>query len=241
MLNLFKSGGYVKDESLPTAVQKVSVEEIHKEFLTACDQIMEEVNTTLAKTTIDKSKRLMDFGFQLSTDIANSQGLIRKGQIADIIKKYQISHPTNKVITSESVQAICEKYSLVHAEVHRFKGFVPEKNLRELERFPYPDEYFVMRYSEWGTLLEISTHKDQKEAQQAAETSHGFVSTPKLQLTICAPQKDMHLYHGEKFVEGKIVSPDPVVLFPIENSCYLIVTAWGEESSDPLVVNEKMN
>jgi hypothetical protein len=30
-------------------------------------------------------------------------------------------------------------------------------------------------------------------------------------------------------------------LWPIEDNFYLIVTAWGDEASDPLVVNHKMN
>jgi len=36
------------------------------------------------------------------------------------------------------------------------------------------------------------------------------------------------------------VAPDPVVLYPVEKG-YIIVTAWGDEASDPLVANEQMN
>jgi hypothetical protein len=60
-------------------------------------------------------------------------------------------------------------------------------------------------------------------------------------LKICAPIKDMDTtgmslkgYKLEKHI------PDPVVLQPVEGG-YLIITAWGDEASDPIVVNQKMN
>ena len=34
--------------------------------------------------------------------------------------------------------------------------------------------------------------------------------------------------------------PDPVVLQPVKGG-YLILTAWGDEASDPLVINENFN
>jgi len=46
------------------------------------------------------------------------------------------------------------------------------------------------------------------------------------------------------FKISKIEIPDPVVLKPVYyggQKHYLIVTAWGLEASDELVVNEKMN
>ena len=49
---------------------------------------------------------------------------------------------------------------------------------------------------------------------------------------------------GLKLVEGykleKKHIPDPVVLQPVKGG-YLILTAWGDEASDPLVVNEINN
>ena len=64
-----------------------------------------------------------------------------------------------------------------------------------------------------------------------------------LKLRICAPVRDMDI-SGLELIEGyklqeKFV-PDPVVLQPV-NGGYLILTAWGDEASDPLVVNENFN
>jgi len=61
---------------------------------------------------------------------------------------------------------------------------------------------------------------------------------------ICAPVKDMDI-SGLELLEGyklqrKIEIPDPVILQPVKGG-YLIVTAWGDEASDPIVVNQNFN
>ena len=46
------------------------------------------------------------------------------------------------------------------------------------------------------------------------------------------------------FKLSKIEIPDPVVLQPVmfnKTKYYLIVTAWGDEASDELVVNQNHN
>jgi len=65
-------------------------------------------------------------------------------------------------------------------------------------------------------------------------------------LEIAAPLKDFNMTDSEvkDFKISKIQVPDPVVLKPVvynKQKYYLIVTAWGLEASDELVVNQKMN
>ncbi len=60
-------------------------------------------------------------------------------------------------------------------------------------------------------------------------------------LKICAPVKDMEIPQGKRLSGYKIKDiPDPVVLHPVKGG-YLIVCAWGDEASDEIVVNQKMN
>lgn len=60
-------------------------------------------------------------------------------------------------------------------------------------------------------------------------------------LTICAPKKDFTLGIRDKVEGYKIVTiPDPIVLHKVQGG-YLIVTAWGLEASDDLVMNPKHN
>jgi hypothetical protein len=63
----------------------------------------------------------------------------------------------------------------------------------------------------------------------------------KAPMQICAPVKDFDM-------EGKVVNgykvinkpaPDPVVLHAVKGG-YLIVCAWGDEASDPMITNERM-
>lgn len=65
-------------------------------------------------------------------------------------------------------------------------------------------------------------------------------------IEIAAPLKDFNMADSEvkDFKISKIQVPDPVVLKPVvynKQKYYLIVTAWGLEASDELVVNQKMN
>ena len=72
-----------------------------------------------------------------------------------------------------------------------------------------------------------------------------YFNKSRTSLKIAAPLKDMKK-EGYK-LKGRIFTkeiPDPVVLAPIkyENvGLYCIVTAWGDEASDPIVVNETSN
>lgn len=71
------------------------------------------------------------------------------------------------------------------------------------------------------------------------------ISNNEKGLFICAPKKDMDLKGLQKlgaiFTSFTTVNvPDPVVLQPVRGG-YLIVAAWGDEASDEIVVNQKMN
>lgn len=69
----------------------------------------------------------------------------------------------------------------------------------------------------------------------------------KCPLEIAAPSKDFNMDKSELVdfkLSDKIEIPDPVVLQPVYfdgYKHYLVVTAWGLEASDELVVNNKMN
>ena len=68
----------------------------------------------------------------------------------------------------------------------------------------------------------------------------------KCPLEIAAPVKDFNM-EGLEVKNNKIQKmqiPDPIVLKPVifkGKKHYLIVTAWGEEASDEIVVNQQMN
>jgi len=60
---------------------------------------------------------------------------------------------------------------------------------------------------------------------------------------ICAPKSDFNTM-GYEVREGYKLVYDPIVLQPVEYNGIkgnLIITAWGDEASDEIVVNQTMN
>lgn len=78
-------------------------------------------------------------------------------------------------------------------------------------------------------------------------SSHEYIEEMACPLEIAAPLSDFNTKGMElkNFQLTEIHIPDPVVLRPVffegVGKAYLIVSAWGQESSDELVVNQKMN
>jgi len=194
----------------------------------------------------------------------------RAKEVSRLIMEWQFQYPNHKFITTEMVTKICEKYGLICGPVGRYTGFVPAKNLADISNFEktvfkhrehrlgdivdlteakfnnkdavraeYPDLMVPADRLEVDRLY--SRYKTRYLSMVWGKTT--TINVPNL--AICAPEKDMNLKGLKK--KGKFFTlittrhiPDPVVLKPVFGG-YLIVTAWGDEASDPLVVNERNN
>jgi hypothetical protein len=223
--------------------------EIHNEFNTAADKLVEEANSILKKhESLDKVKveRLLNLGFKKAQQVEEGYKAIKEIKMSkeqiDLLNYYKKEYPLNKFITEEQVKIICHKYNLVCGDVTRFKGFVPEKNLREIERFKLKskDENPDRSLCTWGEN-EGKMFNDKGDAGRRYSGIYKLLKGTSV-LEICAPVKDMDT-SGLRIEDGyRLVKhvPDPVVLQPV-NGGYLILTAWGDEASDPLVVNEINN
>lgn len=247
------------------------IEQIHNEFLTAGDKLLAEANSILSNLVIneeEKIKQLESLGFANVKEVQDRkfQLEIKRTQEskAQAIISMQKLFPTHKYITEEAVKTICKKYNLVFGTISQYTGFVPKKNLDEISTFYqlYPD----YQYDYWERYgydrgrsgsYPISKHSfDIAVAKQAQLLSSDKSSdynwsvndrpsklfkSSKV-LNICAPLKDMNT-QGHKLDGHKLVKdiPDPVVLLPVSTGGYIIITAWGDEASDPLVTNEKLN
>lgn len=200
---------------------------------------------------------------QESTKILTKTEL-SKEQI-ELVNYYKHNYPFNKFITEEQVKTICHKYNLVCGDVSRFKGFVPEKNVNEITRFKLKSvdvikyvvkgpkgEFYIKKEDikseilNWlikndydNTYVEYSDGDINVKGGEAKFGKYAKVYAESPSLKICAPVKDMDI-SGLELVEGykleKKHIPDPVVLQPVKGG-YLILTAWGDEASDELVVN----
>lgn len=147
MFNLFKKS---KQEEIITETvvaeyigkYPLDVEAIHNEFFTASDRALaaaQEILTGEEKKSLEKGKRLLSLGFKqareaVEVQIAESNIKIAK-EIADLILLYKQRYPLHKFVTNEQILEICKKYDLVYGEVSRYRGFVPENKLQQIEGF----------------------------------------------------------------------------------------------------------
>lgn len=251
MFNLFKKSEN-KDE--PKEVRATNypaiVEQIHTEFHSAAEVLLAEAKQVIAEaSTKDAGKvsRLEKLGFKQAQQVTELKPLLQRAELSreqmGLVGYYSSRYPNNKFITEDQVKAICFKYNLVCGEVSRYKGFVPVKNLIQIEQFRLKDGdglkvYSVGIYQEWAGRVE-------DDGGAAAEKWRFIYEKRKMAepMQICAPVKDMDL-SGMTIEDGyrvqKIHVPDPVVLQPVKGG-YLILTAWGDEASDENVVNQKFN
>lgn len=187
-------------------------------------------------------------------------------QIIQDIQMYQQRYPLYKVITEQDYQDLCRKYNLYSGSTRIYTGEIPTKNMKDVVNFKLAKEddgfiFTAMRTprgsSRWGNsaypILEFfHTRKETEDRvnyvkQNYYLTNEEIVPAGKY-LYIAAPKEDFDL-NGQK-VQGREISaaenivPDPIVTYKLNHgsdnislSCRLIVTAWGEEAADPLILN----
>lgn len=290
MFNPFKS----KPESTPQPQVAVKehkypaiVEEIHNEFNTAGEKILQEALSILEDCKSqdkEKGKLLSKLGF-VNTPQAKMVSEVEAKEVqakenAELVRYYSMKYPFNKFITENIVKKICEKYNLVCGDVSLYRGFVPADKLKQIESFKLREEdkikflcsvssshdpevfgtisdkdltnsgKYYMQPGKWDSFYITSengthNHIDAFITEECHNKYRGkkFVRATaiKQSLQICAPLKDMDTtgmdlkgYRLQKHI------PDPVVLQPVRGG-YLILAAWGDESSDELVVNNINN
>lgn len=264
----------IKEKKYPKVV-----EEIHQTFYTAGDKLLKEATEIINQngpTSIDKAKRLEKLGFKNSLEVKKLESIKMTQDLANLIQYYQINYPNNKFITEEQVVSICKKYNLSCAPIERYKGFVPETKLQEIEGFKIKDkdqnQRMIKILSAWNTGAKAdyfhrargARHIHEQLGMELIPSDHpslnwhgdnlfsvkgGYVERIRIyetkKMLICAPKKDLDL-KGLKKIGAIFTSfttitvPDPVVLQPCKGG-YLIITAWGDEASDELVVNQNQN
>jgi hypothetical protein len=118
--------------------QNQLVAEIHNEFDTAQERLLNEAREIINQTSLNTTaERLEKIGFVNSDIVVKNRGarrvLAKNVLDAQLIEYYKESYPFQKFITEEELDRICKKYNLIYAPVANYKKNVPEKNLREIE------------------------------------------------------------------------------------------------------------
>ncbi len=195
----------------------------------------------------------------------------KKSELIAAINHFQQKYPHYKFITEDSVKKICAKYGLIYGSIGQYIGAVPDSNLRTMEAFKIDEKdecrFSAVYYRGWQSeTLDKMQYYNVEPAKESpkpaidkdeymrnlmwasiAQSNSTVERKGKCGLEIAAPLSDFNTQGMElkKFeLKDKIEIPDPVVLQPVHfagQKHYLIVTAWGLEASDELVVNEKHN
>lgn len=246
--------------------QEAIIAEIHNEFDSASEKLLQEAKDLLDGVNTEKAERLKSLGFTQSKPVSETreaqQLKARNEELAKRVDYFRQWYPHNKFITEQAVQQICEKYGLVFGDAQYYRGDVPEKNVKEMEVFSLRKED-IRTESSWEEMItrgfrnsmeRVISHGPFGQAIIIRDNDtvfgidYGFGDEPRRKqkktkpaFKICAPESDFDMTMlrsvGHRL---ELNVPDPIVLQPV-NGGYLIVTKWGLEASDELVVNEKQN
>jgi hypothetical protein len=176
-------------------------------------------------------------------------------------------YPLYKFITYDKVIELCKKYNLAFGIVGNYTGEIPKKCINQIKDYmnnaktPRMSYYYVTGLETYRDASRIKDAKIAFSRFRVYEDRFSQYNTPKIikqtigedasaqlenlsdielqvknDLLICAPISEMSV---DDFKVTKHI-PDPVVLAKCEGG-FLIVTAWGVEASDPIVVNEINN
>lgn len=250
----------VNDTPISMEVKKETSidQQIYNDVYSAQELLLQEANRILNEPfnydaeRYDTLKQLAHLGFCNTEQVKEFMNLERKREEQEELKGkieyYNREYPLNKFITVEAVKTICAKYNLLLARSRDYIAEIPEKNQNEIVQFKVmrkdvrePDELgrgwmFFPRFelSDLG-ITEESCIKERikKREQYYSEKINGC------DLLIVAPEHKLDT--RGKVKDGHVLKiKDPIVLQPVQGG-YLIVSSWGLEASDELVVNNINN
>lgn len=236
--------------------------EIHNKFNNEAEELLKEAIKMSKEIAIDpaiENKALLahKFGFDSIQEVQEFNVVNSKRMINEVtlkaIKEAKEYISDYKWIPETSVERICKEYNLIFGNVGDYKGFLPNKNLIEISQF---DE---KHRNKLNYCLDISFRTDNSmkffRSKKSAEeylldenrrlSSYVYYAIRNSidDLKICAPIKDMHI-RDQILIDGYKLEknvPDPIVLARRDFNGvqgYYIVTAWGNEASDPEVLNK---
>lgn len=193
----------------------------------------------------------------------------KHSELNAMINYYRKVYPFHRFISQDSVQVIIKKYSLLLAKAGDYIAEIPEKNQQEIINFKvrrkdirvptemeegwsrsfmpsyydlYGDRSLIncfdaIRAQESGDPIQY--YKDLEKKKRQDKLAYERELLPGEDLLIIAPVKKLDT-RDRLVKDGVLINKDPIVLQPVVLG-YLIVSSWGLEASDPLVVNSINN
>lgn len=259
------------EKALSEMVLDATAEEIHNDFYSATEVELsnrkpDDDSFDEIKASYERVCKVRELGFtnsktveQLSEDFYKMR---RYELLRDIHAHFSFKYPQYKFIHRDGIIELCKKYGLVLGKVRHYIGEIPEKNMEDLVNMHISEQDEEWEVAESVFYSSGSSHtytyerlskdnvNDKLKKLQGEYKHPGDRHTydaRKRSLLIAAPLGD---FDRSKVEPGpgieliEIPQDDPIVFAPViheDQTGYLIITAWGKEASDGMVVNERMN
>ena len=235
-------------------MQKVTFREVHDDLEREAMLLQLDHNIEDFK---NKASFLKSVGFtssiatKLYADIAEKQ---------TIINNYNQTYVNNKFIIESQLERLCEKYDLYVRDPYFFLGDIPEKNINDIMTFKAKvEDVFKLDildrlnkiYSFTNSDVHTISTYDSRYVKlpEIVKLSRDFDSNQVLSIAavkslfspLAFQESNARILQNKSELEAKNkVEMDPIVLLKVHGG-YLIITAWGDEANDELVVNQKLN
>lgn len=221
-----------------------------------------DINNLPNEMSQDYFNLLNKFNFQNNPDFKAHEASVNiryKLEHIEELKKsiidYSIAFPGYKIIYLPQILNLCQKYNLFFGSVNFFKGDIPFKNLKAIDDFSKFQQKFESLHGR------ISYRNDVPVTSQLYADLNHREST----YYICAPKSDFigeglttirneifrydeRIKFNKSYFSIKKPVKDPIVFCPVKAlnpgeriQTFVVVTAWGKEASDELVVNHINN
>lgn len=242
---------------------KELVEKIHKDFNSELNRILLDYDIKLEseqkyKSILEKGEVMRKLGFTSAKTAVSSKQEEDEINLAksnlEALQYFQNKYPLYKFITRESVTSLCMKYDLYCGNSENYIDEIPDKNLKEIENFKIDDKVdgSWLMWSSWGISDTGTNYVDREKVNLINLTSQLIINGLKIVAPLRMFKGGTSFSRESRFEsrwgdyvdnKGNLI-PDPIVLKPVaykDKEYYLIVSAWGDEASDELVINPKLN
>lgn len=176
----------------------------------------------------------------------------------DVIREYNQKYLGQyKFILEPQLERVCEKYNLFVRDVDLFLGDIPEKNINDIMGFSvfiddlpiheYGMQQFYRNYSHLmnsGGDFTYSYESLRLPIKHFAEARIDrliqIAAVKELFDERAFEKSDARILNKAQLSAKHQVDLDPIVLCKTKHG-YIIITAWGDEANDELVVNQNNN
>lgn len=204
----------------------------------AYPKVVQEIHSTIIKSDIGTKMRTDTKGIDLlNTGFSSAQGAFKMDskiltefdQVNKILKNQYL------YVNFEVLDDICNRYGLTPSPIANFTGFVPKKNLEEFKAFQTNIAPHLPKSSVGYTILCPQADTTYNLIEKMIE-----IEEQENRARFEAEQARINREKAKEALRAQRQAEDPIVLYPLKKGA-IVITAWGDEASDPAIANFNFN